>query len=414
MIWLLACTDPASEEPRESPPMESGAHSSPDSRPDSSPDSTPESTPDTGDARSLHQVVLKATHNSYELGPVADQLDAGVRGLELDVHQDGDDLRIGHLWPGDGVDGDDALATWLDAITAWSAAHPDHAPIVLTLDLKDAVDLGQLNALLPDPVDSLRVPDLRGHVVPVLSGDAGSRTNYLGDRGQDPAFATNGTTWIEVHSDGAGGIWTWVGDADGWHAHERIASGWDPAVALTDDGRVLVVHQAAAGSALYAKAGTLDGHTVAWQDGHAYDSGVAPSVEWLGGDAFREVHTSEWDASQNWSWQVTWPDTFEANEKTDDDLDETAGRVAALDGVLTLDGAPIRWAQKAHVESQRGSDLDTVFAAAASGSDVSDWVGDERVVRIWSWVDGDASVQLPATDDVEDPAWLEATEDALE
>lgn len=403
MLWLIACTAPDATSPDSEVLTESDEPVDSDSPLDSD-----------VDTRRLHDMLLRATHNSYELGALTPQLDAGIRGLELDVHSDDGDLRIGHNWPGDGVDGDDALSIWLDELTTWSQANPDHAPIVLTVDLKDAIDLGQLNDLLPEPVDSWLAEDLRGHVIPVLSGDAGSRENYLGDRGQDPAFASNDTAFIEVHSDGAGGIWTWVGDEDGWAAHERIASGWDPAVALTDDGRVLVVHQAAAGSGLYAKPGQLDGTDITWADGVEYDSGVAPTVEWLGGDALREVHTSEWDAGQNWSWDVTWDGelAWSDNAKTDDELDETAGRVTTTDGVLQLDGAPIRWAQKAHVESQSGSDHGTPFAAASSGSDVSAWLADDRIVRIWSFKEHDPLVQLPATDTPDADWYLELTADA--
>jgi len=51
----------------------------------------------------LNHAILMATHNSYAGGPrrsVRDQLDAGVRCLELDVTHDSRRLAVGHGWTG--------------------------------------------------------------------------------------------------------------------------------------------------------------------------------------------------------------------------------------------------------------------------------------------------------------------------
>jgi hypothetical protein len=97
--------------------------------------------------------VFRATHNSYSgnvegaKNSLTYQLDRGVRYLELDVHDNGygtsGDYAVGHDSPGHQVDhsggnpASNALRDWLRTINTWSGAHPDHAPLVVMLDLKD-------------------------------------------------------------------------------------------------------------------------------------------------------------------------------------------------------------------------------------------------------------------------------------
>src|SRR5688572_26079895 len=105
-----------------------------------------------GDELPVASAVFRATHNSYSgnldgaRGSITDQLDHGVRLLELDIHDNGfllsHDYGVGHDEPGDEVDHADNVVSnnlrgWLLMINAWSAAHPDHAPIMVMLDLKD-------------------------------------------------------------------------------------------------------------------------------------------------------------------------------------------------------------------------------------------------------------------------------------
>lgn len=99
---------------------------------------------------------FRATHNSYSgnihgrRGSIVQQLDAGVRCLELDFHDAGyprvGDYRLGHgLGPGSDVShagGNPAkgvlgLRQWLALLTRWSALekNADHAPITLILDM---------------------------------------------------------------------------------------------------------------------------------------------------------------------------------------------------------------------------------------------------------------------------------------
>ncbi|MEU8076639.1 hypothetical protein AB0B31_14430 [Catellatospora citrea] len=73
-------------------------------------------------------------------------LDSGVRFIEFDIHDNGyataGDYGVCHDSPGDQVDhlGNPAsnnLRPWLQTVAAWSAAHPEHAPLLVMLDIKD-------------------------------------------------------------------------------------------------------------------------------------------------------------------------------------------------------------------------------------------------------------------------------------
>src|SRR5262249_47518601 len=102
------------------------------------------------DSPVFNDAYFRSTHNSYEGGTrhsIIAQLDAGVRFLELDLHDNAfstyRDYRIGHDEPGDRVSHDNGnpatnlLTDWLALIRGWSLAHPQHAPITLGLDTKD-------------------------------------------------------------------------------------------------------------------------------------------------------------------------------------------------------------------------------------------------------------------------------------
>lgn len=157
------------------------------------------------------QFVYAATHNSYSgetRGSIAEQLDAGVRFIELDVwddrfEEDGD-LHLGHdsigheVATGAGNPDGTRLGDWLALIDDWSRAHRGHAPLVVALDLKSDVrtreaggaDLEAIDAMLlqrfgdrilsPEAVDPLwpSLESLRGRVLVMLSGHQPSRDVY--------------------------------------------------------------------------------------------------------------------------------------------------------------------------------------------------------------------------------------------
>ena len=100
----------------------------------------------------FNEAIFAATHNSYtggDKGSITDQLDAGVRVLELDFHIDDHhetgDYQLGHLWVEEGValgngnPSTTALTQWLMQISNWSDNNLGHAPITIILDAKDHI-----------------------------------------------------------------------------------------------------------------------------------------------------------------------------------------------------------------------------------------------------------------------------------
>ena len=303
--------------------------------------------------------IFRATHNSYSgnvdgaKNSIAYQLDHGVRFLEFDL-QDNDyaanhDYSIGHLWAGDAVDhannpASNLLRDWLNVVATWSFQHPSHAPLVVMLDLKDdltdnpsfaAGNMTALNKELEDAFgshllaakdyqDGSSVDALRGRVLPLLSGDGGSRTEYKRDVGYRPAVAMNGNGQIvEVHDSGGGTLWYWTGKygADGritWLRHGRYDTGTTSAVALTDNGCLVEVHQSENNSTLWYHTGQLgaDGE-ITWSDSHQYDNGVLPTVAFTdaAGTSLREIHKSQ-SNDQNWQWRGVLNTGHEGGERT--------------------------------------------------------------------------------------------------
>ncbi|GAB4057168.1 PI-PLC domain-containing protein [Catellatospora paridis] len=292
--------------------------------------------------------VFRATHNSYSgniagtRGSITAQLDSGVRFIEFDIHDNGyataGDYGVGHNSPGDQVDhaGNPAsnnLRPWLQTVAAWSAAHPDHAPLLVMLDIKDnltdntsyaAGDLAALNRELSDAfgarlVLSKDVPgalgtigSLRGRIITLLSGHAGTRSAYKADSGANPSVAINANGQVvEVH-DAGGALWYWSGTygSDGrvtWLRHGRYGSGTTPAVALNDSGLLVEVHKSQNANTLWYQVGrfTADGD-IAWSASRQYDSGVLPSIAFVSptGNALKEIHRSA-SQNQNWFWDAT-------------------------------------------------------------------------------------------------------------
>jgi hypothetical protein len=377
--------------------------------------------------------VFRATHNSYSgnvdgaKNSVAYQLDHGVRFIELDVHDNGygtsHDYGVGHDSPGNLVDhsgGNPAsnnLRDWLATVNTWSAAHPAAAPIVVMLDLKDDLTdnpnfaAGNLTALNQElesvfggrmlqakdyPAGQPTVDALRGRVLPLLSGDAGTRAEYKRDVGYHPAVALNGRGQVvEVHDSGGGALWYWTGTygADGritWLRHGKYDNGQTPAVALDDNGDLVEVHQSQSATTLWYRVGKLgaDGE-ITWQASHQYDNGVLPSVAFTNGTQLREIHRSQ-GSSQNWNWSGTLSGTTVAwtgNAKTSDARFATAtatsgSRTAAVrtaaDGptpaqTLRVDtggvtGDRIRYRQVAFDEFQKGDSAELQDGALFYGA----------------------------------------------
>ena len=315
--------------------------------------------------------VFEATHNSYSgnvdgsKNSITYQLDHGVRFVEFDIHDNGyatnHDYSVGHSSPGDLVDhsggnpSSNLLHDWLNVVSAWSGAHPTAAPIVMMVDLKDDLTdndnyaAGNLTALnqelrtafgakllqAKDYLSGSTVDSLRGRVLPLISGDEGTRAEYRRDTGYHPAVAVNGHGQVvEVHDSGAGALWYWTGTygSDGrvtWQRHGKFDSGTTPAVALNDNGDLVEVHQSQGATTLWYHVGHLgsDGD-ITWPASHQYDSGVLPTVAFTGTNTLREIHQSQ-GSSQNWTWQgtlgantVTWT----GNAKTSDPrYDKTTG-----------------------------------------------------------------------------------------
>ncbi|GIH16313.1 hypothetical protein Raf01_44850 [Rugosimonospora africana] len=303
-----------------------------------------------GDNLPFASAVFRATHNSYSgnldggKGSIASQLDGGVRFIEFDIHDNGyatnHDYSIGHDAPGDLVDhsggnpASNLLRDWLQTVSTWSAAHPTAAPLLVMLDLKDdltdntsyaAGNLAALNRELTDAFGSRlllakdvpaalgTIGSLRGRVLTLLSGDAGTRTEYKEDTGANPAVAINAHGQVvEVHDSGSGALWYWTGTygADGritWLRHGKYDTGVTPAVALNDNGQLVEVHKSQSADTLWYHAGQLgaDGE-ITWSPSRQYDSGVTPTVSFAAGSstAVHEIHRSQ-SNSQNWDWDGT-------------------------------------------------------------------------------------------------------------
>jgi len=118
----------------------------------------------------------RASHNSYSgnldegyRGSLWQQLDAGLRFVELDIHYSIDDdvvtFRVGHDFPGDQVDtsngnpSSDYFPSWVQWVSNWVYWNQQREPVVLALDWKNdwkgeseaAVTLKALNDFLVDP-----------------------------------------------------------------------------------------------------------------------------------------------------------------------------------------------------------------------------------------------------------------------
>jgi hypothetical protein len=299
----------------------------------------------------FNRLSFKATHNSYSgnikgtRGGITDQLDSGVRLIELDIHTDDfatlRDYQIGHdggpgdeTWHSDGNPASNLFTEWLALIAEWSAQNRDHAPIQVVLDVKSTLALpspdvgnhGALNAILRKAFgNSLLLasefgdwPDsteLGGAIIVVMSGLLDSRVAYARDHGVNTAVSVNSSGQVvEVHESEQGNntLWYWAGERkeDGtilWHQHGRYGTGTTPSVAINDAGLVVEVHKSQNHDRLWWQVGRLNADfSIDWGPSHDYDNGISPTIRFVGpsGVTLREIHQSQ-AHTQNWDWNVT-------------------------------------------------------------------------------------------------------------
>ncbi len=282
---------------------------------------------------------FRASHNSYsghERGSLEGQLDAGVRCVELDFHDNGfkelNDYRVGHLKGGAEVDHiapnppDSLLTSWLRVVVSWSAAHPGHAPLTIILDSKDDLtentngDLADFNSRLEEVFGACvftreefdgcgawpDVDDMRGRVVGVLSGNGATRMAYRWAFGTTPAVGGNSAgSVVLAYRSPSGELNCWTGTVDGavggvvWRRKGTLAVSdidlAEPAIGINDDGWVVAVYrfgprvgQQAHGLRLGCKVGTLqaDGR-IAWSKMRVVEAvfeGTRPSLKMNGDD----------------------------------------------------------------------------------------------------------------------------------
>jgi len=372
------------------------------------------------------KATFRASHNSYALAPLTDQLDDGVRFLELDIHDDDfastGDYRVGHDEPGHAVSRDGtnpdtlALRAWLDVIASWSATSPTHAPITIGIDLKDNLadnrsyadgNLARLDAELDEAFGAtLFSPDdlgdgwpsvdaLRGRVIVVLTGSQSTRLAYRRDRGTSPAVAMDVTGRVVVVHDWHGAdLWYWTGRRfdDGsvaFYRHGWIGEGQSPAVAIGEGGVVIVVYRTpGAVPQLQSRLGRIDGeHETTFGEAQPIGMGTDPTVRFVAANEVTEIHRSP-ATGDAWRWTgtvdpaagtVTWSGSGRTGDapfaKAVAEVGARRITVASMahgptpDDVLVytteLAAAPtrIRYAQRAFVEYQRDDDPDLLVGA---------------------------------------------------
>ena len=92
----------------------------------------------------------------YEHVPLAEQLDLGIRKLELDIFYvaDEDKFLVGHVQQIDMNSNCATLRICLNQITAWSQNNPTHAPLWISFNAKDGDIPG-----LPSPLSLIHISE---------------------------------------------------------------------------------------------------------------------------------------------------------------------------------------------------------------------------------------------------------------
>jgi len=101
--------------------------------------------PDTG-------IVAPMTLADYSQPSLSDQLDSGVRELELDLHFSEGHFEVYHVKDIDDLSSCKCLSDCLSSMKRWSDANPDHTPVVVSLEPKGFND--PLEPLWCDPEES--------------------------------------------------------------------------------------------------------------------------------------------------------------------------------------------------------------------------------------------------------------------
>ncbi|MCA9581245.1 MAG: hypothetical protein KC416_05585 [Myxococcales bacterium] len=149
-------------------------------------------------ATPLHAALFRATHNSYSgqsRGTIPEQLDAGVRFIELDVYREDGAFVLGHGAPGAEValgDGNPTtidLAPWVDLLAEWRSDHTEDALLTLGVDVKTPLSPAETDALAEvfegsfgaaltpgaEVSGDTIAESLQGKVLVILSGDRSTR-----------------------------------------------------------------------------------------------------------------------------------------------------------------------------------------------------------------------------------------------
>ena len=416
-----------------------------------------------------------ATHNSYEgdeRGSVIDQLNGGVRALEYDIH-DNDfsrfGYRLGHFQFGDAVaygngnPNNDSLGDWLDVINTWSNNNLGHAPLILTIDLKDNLmdnrsyaegNLAHLNQVLLSHLDRIWLPNMglnavnlaRDHILCILSGDAETRRGYLHDVGRSPALNINQRGYLlEVHDSGSGYLWYWSAIITAndvlWKRHGRYDSGQRPVVLINQSNQVIEVHQSESRDRLWASTGTLSGQgELSLNSARDFSDGTWPSLQWTneaqGEFSLRYVRSSRQyerigtanftQARINWNGERELSSSENLHERSVSQYQEGQYQVSTLRGLsdypentlwlsisaygVTVAEMPITYEQLCHVEWQRNEHNDPLlglqsFGAVPSGdySRLPLDVKTSKVIRAWEYSGRNASIIVPQIPSVDYP-----------
>ncbi len=417
---------------------------------------------------------FKSTHNSYsgeERGSITEQLNEGIRGLEFDIH-DNDfeqigDYRLGHyshdaeVSLGNGNPQTTLLTDWLLIVAQWSIQNPTHAPITLTLDIKDDFtdninfdngNMAKLNNTLVETIGTKlftpgdlneewpTIEDLSGRILIVLSGNEESRQLYKRDRGYNPAVAINESgTVIEVHDSGSGTLWYWTGQMTSqgqveWKHHGQYDTGQTPSIALNNDGWFVEVHQSESNPSLWSRVGYIDSNYVPiFNDSEEFDSGVLPTIRFTDKSGFelREIHQSQ-NTGLHWDWglvvnpntsAISWGSHEQTNDQLHDkdrdtasmwiEVDTNSHQTAGNDTLLVntvLGTHRIRFPQVAFIEYQINNssellDSETRFSAIGSGNmeTIERWHNTGLITRLWGFSETDSGTissppNFPATD----------------
>lgn len=110
------------------------------------------------DSIAFNELVMRCTHNSYHRRPdfdvvpatfdygdlpLSDQLDAGVRAFELDIHT-GENFPVLHIPVIDPNSVCADLEVCFGDIASWSERNPTHQMLVVWIEVKDELDAGTI------------------------------------------------------------------------------------------------------------------------------------------------------------------------------------------------------------------------------------------------------------------------------